>query len=260
MRVLHHYAFNFDSVHLLLFTLLLLRTMQFTHCHSNRSTLLDIAHSTFMWGYSALPLCTTFLCLKLDYFWWWLKPQIHKPRGMNFTFTLHKHLSHVTRQNRYDAHIPTWMCIPYNQKYWQSLDLALWPQTERKKIIAEILIWLWHLSSVLHPHKHCMLVYQRVLSSSRLRYLNKAVNLQICKKQNWQSASAELATFTTWEEGTLERTKSTTACITSIIIYCEQKRCWQILIWLFQPRPPNLIPHQLFQLCGMWTDTRQIFS
>ena len=32
-----------------------------------------------------------------------------------------------------------WTCfyIPYSQKYWQSLNLAVLPETDRKKILAE---------------------------------------------------------------------------------------------------------------------------
>ena len=55
--------------------------------------------------------------------------------------------------------------------------------------------------SVLHHHKHCTCVYQRMLPISHLRYLNKAVSLQIYKKCNWQHASAELATWKTHVEG-----------------------------------------------------------
>ena len=46
-----------------------------------------------------------------------------------------------------------------------------------------------------------MCAYQGALPSSRLRYLNKAVSLQIYKKYNWQRASAELATCTACVEG-----------------------------------------------------------
>ena len=27
--------------------------------------------------------------------------------------------------------------IPYNQKFWRSLNLAVWPQTKRKKVLAK---------------------------------------------------------------------------------------------------------------------------
>ena len=42
------------------------------------------------------------------------------------------------------------------------------------------------------------------------------MNLQIYKKQNWQHASAELATCTARVEGAPGRAKSATACITSL--------------------------------------------
>ena len=54
---------------------------------------------------------------------------------------------------------------------------------------------------ILHHHEHCMGVYQWTLPSSRLRYLIKAVSLQIYKKYNWQCTSAELAVFTAHIEG-----------------------------------------------------------
>ena len=31
----------------------------------------------------------------------------------------------------------TGQVLPYNRKYWRSLNLAVWPQTERKNILAE---------------------------------------------------------------------------------------------------------------------------
>ena len=86
---------------------------------------------------------------------------------------------------------------------WDS-NLAVWPQTERKK-------YWWNLNlavapcSVLRHHKHCErveeCVYQGALPSSHLRYLNKAVGLQIYKKYNWQRVSDELAICTACEKG-----------------------------------------------------------
>ena len=50
------------------------------------------------------------------------------------------------------------------KKYWQNLNLAVVP------------------CSVLHHHEHCACVYQGVLPSSHLKYLKKALSLQIYKK------------------------------------------------------------------------------
>ena len=59
----------------------------------------------------------------------------------------------------------------YSRKYWRSLNLAVWPQTEHKK-------YWWNLNlavaprSVLRHHKRCTRVYQGALPSSCVRYLN----------------------------------------------------------------------------------------
>ena len=56
-------------------------------------------------------------------------------------------------------------------------------------------------SGALQRNKHCKRVYQGVLPSSCLRYLNKAVSLQIYKKCNWQHVNDELAIRTACEKG-----------------------------------------------------------
>ena len=75
--------------------------------------------------------------------------------------------------------------ILYSRKFWQSLNLAVWPQTECKN-------YWWNLNlavaprSILCHYKYCECgeerVYQGALPSSHLRYFNKAVSLQIYKK------------------------------------------------------------------------------
>ena len=52
-----------------------------------------------------------------------------------------------------------------------------------------------------HHYKRCVCIYQGALLSTVLRYLNKAVSLQIYKKCNLQHASAKLATCATHIEG-----------------------------------------------------------
>ena len=69
--------------------------------------------------------------------------------------------------------VPAIPNLPYSRKYWQSLNLAVWPQTKRKKILAE---FKFVLCIVLHHHKHCTRIYQGVLLSSHLRYLNDVVS------------------------------------------------------------------------------------
>ena len=55
--------------------------------------------------------------------------------------------------------------------------------------------------SVLQHHEHCARMYQGVLQFSRLKYLNKAMSLQIYKKYSWQLAGAELVISTAHVEG-----------------------------------------------------------
>ena len=72
-------------------------------------------------------------------------------------------------------------------------------------------------SSILRHYEHCERikerVYQGALPSSYLRYLNKAVSLQIYKKYSWQCVSNELAIC-----GAPGGAKSATACTTSYML------------------------------------------
>ena len=78
-------------------------------------------------------------------------------------------------------------CIPYSRKYWRSLNLAVWPQTESKKYWQNLnLMVMPH--SVLHHHQHCVFIRQ----CSHPLALNKAMSSQIYKKYNWQHPSTEL--------------------------------------------------------------------
>ena len=54
--------------------------------------------------------------------------------------------------------------ILYSQKYWWSLNLVVWPQTEHKMLLPEFNLAVVP-PSVLHHHKHCSRVYQGVLLS-----------------------------------------------------------------------------------------------
>ena len=78
----------------------------------------------------------------------------------------------------------------YSRIYWWSLNLAVWPQTEFKKISVELKFGVASQVSL-----------SRSIVVSHLRYLNKAMNRQIYKKYNWQSASAKLTTCTATQRG-----------------------------------------------------------
>ena len=90
--------------------------------------------------------------------------------------------------------------ISNSRKYWQSLNLAVWPQTERKKYWRNLNLAV-ALRSVIRHYKHCERVYQGALPSSCLRYLNKAMSSQIYKKYNCQHVNDELAIRTACEKG-----------------------------------------------------------
>ena len=56
----------------------------------------------------------------------------------------------------------------YSRKYWRSVNLAVWPQTE---LLTKFEFRAVVAHSVLHHHKHCTRVYQGALLSSRLKHL-----------------------------------------------------------------------------------------
>ena len=74
---------------------------------------------------------------------------------------------------------------------------------------------------VLHHQKHCTCIYQGVLLSCHLRYLNNAVSSQIHKKYNWQHASVELAIYTAHVEG--GQAGQECYCMHYVITRCGQK-------------------------------------
>ena len=59
--------------------------------------------------------------------------------------------------------------ILYSQKYWRSLNLAVWSQAAEIKILADLNLAV-ALRSVICHYKHCERVYQGALPSSCLRY------------------------------------------------------------------------------------------
>ena len=79
--------------------------------------------------------------------------------------------------------------IPYSRKYWQSLNLVVWPKTERKKYWQNLnLAVVPH--SILHHRKHCMHVYRECC---RPLVWGTWTKPWVHKKYNWQCASAALA-------------------------------------------------------------------
>ena len=66
----------------------------------------------------------------------------------------------------------SWVCmLPYS---WWSLNLVVWLQTERKKYWRNFNLAVASRSILLHHHEHYTLVYQGVLPSSLLKYLNNS--------------------------------------------------------------------------------------
>ena len=112
---------------------------------------------------------------------------VYESRSINtFIFTLLLSLSNTTvlKYSRFIVYV-----LLYSRKYWRSLILMVWPKTKSNKYWRNLNLAVAP-HSVLH-HEQCAHVYQGALLSSRLKYLNKAVTLQIYKKYNWQCAGAK---------------------------------------------------------------------
>ena len=115
--------------------------------------------------------------------------------------------------------------LPYNWKY---LDLGVVP------------------CIVLHHHKHCARIYQGALLSSRLRYLNNTVSLQIYKKYNWQCASVELTLCTAYMEGHWLGPRVLLHALHHYALWVEI--IFNLAVSIPTTKLPNLIPHQIFWL------------
>ena len=135
--------------------------------------------------------------------------------------------------------------VPYSQKYWRSLNLVVWPQTKRKK-------YWWNLNLVVAPHsvshhyKHCEHVYQGVLPSSRLRYLNKTVSSQIYKKYNWQCVSRVEGHRAGWGQERYSMYVLRHYALQAKIILAD----FNLAVSTLTTKPPNLNPRQIFRLYG----------
>ena len=89
--------------------------------------------------------------------------------------------------------------VPYNRKYWGSI-WRFGPKPSETKYWRNLNLEVAPLSVLCH-HQYYVRGYQGALSSSWLRYLNKAVSLQIRKKYNWQCASTVLVICTAHVDG-----------------------------------------------------------
>ena len=105
---------------------------------------------------------------------------------------------------------------------------------------------------VLRHHKHCARIYQGALPSSRLRYLNNAVSLQIYKKYDWQRANVALAICTARVEG---RRAEARALLHALHHYALRAKViladFDLAVLTPTAKPPNLIPCQIFRLYGI---------
>ena len=137
-------------------------------------------------------------------------------------------------------------CIPYSRKYWWSLNLAVWLQTKHKKYWRNLNLAVAP-RSVLRHYKHCERVYQGVLPSSRLRYLNKAVSLQIYKKYNLQHANDKVAICTACVE---RRRAGPRALLHALCHYTLRAKIiladFNLAVSTPTAKPPNLNPRHNF--------------
>ena len=83
--------------------------------------------------------------------------------------------------------------IPYSRKYSQSWWFSPKPSVKNYRQNLNLAV---APRTILCHHKHCSSLYQGALPSSHLKYLNKAISLQIYTKYNRQCTGAELATCT----------------------------------------------------------------
>ena len=100
--------------------------------------------------------------------------------------------------------------------------------------------------SVFRHHEHCMHVYQGTLSSCCLKYLNKAMILQIYS-YNWQRAGASCIYSSRWHQAgprvLLHALHLYTLCENNLVDF-------NLAVSTLTAEPPNLIPRQIFQLNG----------
>ena len=99
----------------------------------------------------------------------------------SYALLLHVLISTKSSRVITQVHVPNieqnMFYVLYSRKYWRSLNLAVWPQTERKKYWRNLNLAVAPCSVLRHHYKHCERVEkQGALPSSRLRYLNKAVS------------------------------------------------------------------------------------
>ena len=144
--------------------------------------------------------------------------------------------------------------LPYSRKYWRSLNLAVWSQAAKIKILADLNLTV-ALRSVIRHYKHCERVYQGVLPSFCLRYLNKAVGSQIYKKYNWQHVNDELAIRTAREKGAGRGQERYSMYYVLRIAGAANIILADFNLAVSTPtaKLPNLNPHQIFRLYGIFS-------
>ena len=110
------------------------------------------------------------------------------------------------------------------------------------------------LRIIIRHYKHCERVYQGALSSSCLRYLNKAVSSQIYKKYNWQHVTDDkLAIRTACEKG--RRTGQERYSMYYVLRIAGAANIilvdFNLAVSTPTAIPPNLNPRQIFRLYGI---------
>ena len=145
--------------------------------------------------------------------------------------------------------------LRYSQKYWQSLNLVVWPQTERKKYWRNFNLVVV-LRSVLCYHKHCMRVFiwEHCRPLVWGAWTKPWVHRLIYRKYNWQCANAELAICTARVERHWVEPRAL------LHAFCHYALWAKIILADFHlavstqtTKPSNLIPRHIFRLYGIHT-------
>ena len=113
-----------------------------------------------------------------------------------------------------------------------------------------------------HHHKHCTHVYQEAFPSSCLKYLDKAMSLNIHKKYNWQHASVKLAICKTDIDGYQAGPRALLHAVCHYMLWTKiiLVTYWQILIWQFYNpdcQTTKFNSSSNFRLYGMWGDNAE---
>ena len=138
--------------------------------------------------------------------------------------------------------------IAYSWKYWQCLNLAVWPQVKVKKYWQNLNLAVAP-RSILPYHEHLHVCYLGVLLSFRLKCLNKAGSSQIYKKYKCQNADAELAICTAHVEGLGAGPRVLLHALHHYTLRAKIIAAdFNLAVSTPTTKLPNLILHQIFQL------------